>query len=156
MKKLYLILILISFSFCLSFMSGTYSRYVAGTTGDLDIPFAKWQIYLNTQDITSQTRSRLTFTPVIEQSENANSNTFAPSSKGYFDIDINPENVDVSFTYSINLSVDNEYVPDKSKKQETNAYKKRFQSPIAITHIRKLNLYSFYDTNLKKKKEMHK
>ena len=112
MKKLYLILILISFSFCLSFMSGTYSRYVAGTTGNLDIPFAKWQIYLNTQDITRQTRSQLTFTPVIEQSENVNNNTFAPSSKGYFDIDINPENVDVSFTYSIDLSVDNEYVPD--------------------------------------------
>lgn len=112
MKKIYLLLILVSFSFCLSFMSSTYSRYVAGTTGNIDIPFAKWQILLNTQDITSQNNSQLTFTPVIETSENINAGTIAPSSKGYFDININPENVDVSFSYSVSLSIDSENVPD--------------------------------------------
>ncbi len=112
MKKVYLLLILVSFSFCLSFMSSTYSRYVAGTTGNIDIPFAKWQILLNTQDITSQNNSQLTFTPVIETSNNVNSGTIAPSSKGYFDISINPENVDVSFSYAISLSIDEENLPD--------------------------------------------
>lgn len=112
MKKVYLLLILVSFSLCLSFMSSTYSRYVAGTTGNIDIPFAKWQIYLNTQDITNQNSSEISFTPVIEESENISSNTIAPSSKGYFDININAENVDVSFMYTINLLMNNEYAPD--------------------------------------------
>lgn len=112
MKKIYLLLVLVSFSFCLSFMSSTYSRYVAGTTGNIDIPFAKWQILLNTQDITSQNNSQLTFTPVIETSQNTNAGTIAPSSKGYFDISINPENVDVSFSYAISLSIDSENLPD--------------------------------------------
>jgi len=93
-------------------MSSTYSRYVAGTTGNIDILFAKWQILINTQDITNQNNSNISITPTIEQNENIRENTVAPTSKGYFDIDIDPTNVDVSFTYSIELEINNEEIPD--------------------------------------------
>jgi hypothetical protein len=49
---------------------------------------------------------------VIEQNNNVKANVIAPSSKGYFDIDIDPTNVDVSFKYSINLGIENTDVPD--------------------------------------------
>jgi len=93
-------------------MSSTYSRYVAGTTGNIDILFAKWQILINTQDITDENTSNISITPTIEPNENVKENTVAPTSKGYFDIDIDPTNVDVSFRYTINLEIDNEDIPD--------------------------------------------
>ena len=111
-KRIYFTLLLMSCSISLCFMSSTYSRYVAGTTGNIDILFAKWQILLNNQDITKENNSELTFTPTIEKNDNVAKNTVAPTSKGYFDIDINPENVDVSFKYEINLEIENENIPD--------------------------------------------
>jgi len=111
-KRISFVLLLMSCSLCLCFMSSTYSRYVAGTTGNIDILFAKWQILINTQDITNQNNSNISITPTIEQNENIRENTVAPTSKGYFDIDIDPTNVDVSFTYSIELEINNEEIPD--------------------------------------------
>ena len=111
-KRISFILLLISCSLCLSFMSSTYSRYVAGTTGNIDMLFAKWQILVDDLDIANQNNSEITFTPVIEANENVRANTVAPTSKGYFDIEINPSNVDVSFSYEISLDIDNEDIPD--------------------------------------------
>ena len=111
-KRISFILLLISCSLCLSFMSSTYSRYVAGTTGNIDMLFAKWQILVDDLDIANQNNSTITFTPVIEANENVRANTIAPTSKGYFDIEINPTNVDVSFQYQIELDIDNEDIPD--------------------------------------------
>ncbi len=111
-KRICFVLLLMSCSLCLCFMSSTYSRYVAETIGNIDILFAKWQILVNTQDITNQNNSTITITPTIEPNENVKENTIAPTSKGYFDIDIDPTNVDVSFRYTINLEIDNEEIPD--------------------------------------------
>ena len=111
-KRICFVLLLMSCSLCLCFMSSTYSRYVAGTTGNIDILFAKWQILINDQDITSENTSNISITPTIEQNENVKENTIAPTSKGYFDIDIDPTNVDVSFKYTINLNINNEEIPD--------------------------------------------
>lgn len=111
-KKLCFMLFLISCSFCLCYMSNTYSRYVTGTTSNIDMSFAKWQILVNNQDITNQNNSSISFVPTIEANQNTRTNTIAPTSKGYFDININPENVDVSFRYQIGLSIDNEDIPD--------------------------------------------
>ena len=111
-KRISFMLLLMSCSLCLCFMSSTYSRYVAGTTGNIDILFAKWQILVNTEDITNQNNSSITITPTIEADDNIKADTIAPSSKGYFDIDIDPTNVDVSFRYTIDLEIDNEDIPD--------------------------------------------
>lgn len=111
-KRICFMLLLMSCSLCLCFMSSTYSRYVAGTTGNIDILFAKWQILINTQDITDGNNSTISITPTIESDENVKENTVAPTSKGYFDIDIDPTNVDVSFRYTVDLEIDNEEIPD--------------------------------------------
>ena len=111
-RRISFMLLLITCSLCLSFMSSTYSRYVAGTTGNIDMLFAKWQILVDDLDIANQNNSEITFTPVIEANENVRANTVAPTSKGYFDIEINPSNVDVSFSYEISLDIDNEDIPD--------------------------------------------
>lgn len=112
LKKARYILVLISLSVCLCLMSSTYSRYVADTSGNIDILFAKWQILVSNTDITGDSGSTITFVPTIEENANVASNVIAPSSKGSFDIDIDPTNVDVSFKYSITLGIENENTPD--------------------------------------------
>lgn len=112
LKKCYFTLLLISASMCIGLMSNTYSRYVADTTGNIDILFAKWQILVNNTDITTNNSSSINFEPVIVKNTNVANDVMAPTSKGYFDIDIDPTNVDVSFTYTINLEIENENIPD--------------------------------------------
>lgn len=111
-KKLRIIILFISLSLSLGLMSNTYSRYIANTTGNLEVLFAKWQILVNSTDISDGSTSTITLVPVIAENENVAANTVAPSSEGYFDIEINPTNVDVSFDYSISLAFENENVPD--------------------------------------------
>ena len=110
-KKFRILLIFISLSLCLCVMSNTYSRYIAGTTGDLEVYFAKWQILLNGTDITSN-NSSISLTPQIIHSDYVADNKLAPSSEGYFDIEIDPSNVEVSYDYRIDLSYDTDNLPD--------------------------------------------
>lgn len=111
-KRICFMMLLMSCSLCLCLMSSTYSRYVAGTTGNIDIVFAKWQILINSEDIADANNSTISFTPTIEENSYVKENTIAPTSNGYFDIEIDPTNVDVSFRYTIDLEIDNEEIPD--------------------------------------------
>jgi len=111
-KKFRIILVLISLSISLCLMSNTYSRYIADTSSNIDVMFSNWQILVNTIDVTNGSSSEISFTPIIDENENIAENTIAPSSTGYFDIAIDPRNTDVSFSYSIALSIENENVPD--------------------------------------------
>lgn len=112
LKKAKVLTALVSLSICLCLMSSTYSRYVADTTGNIEALFAKWQILVSNTDITNNTSSTITFEPVIEENDYIASNVVAPTSKGYFDIDVDPSNVDVSFKYTISMEIENENIPD--------------------------------------------
>ena len=110
--KFKIFLVISSLALTLSLMSNTYSRYVADVDSNIDLLFAKWQILVNENDITNNTTTSINITPVMEENVNVAENTVAPSSKGYFDIDIDPSNAGVSFDYSINLNVEDENMPD--------------------------------------------
>ena len=113
LKKFRVLLVIIALVVTLSLMNNTYSRYVAGSSSDVKIDFAKWQLLVNETDITNQSSSNITFEPVIYPSTNVAENKIAPSSSGYFDIEIDPTNVDVSFKYTINLAIDeSQNIPD--------------------------------------------
>lgn len=111
-KKIKIILLLLSLSLTMAFMSDTYSRYVADTTGDVEVQFAKWQILVNKEDITSGEKKSIDLQPVVIKNEHVAENTFAPSSEGYFDIAVDPSNINVSFGYTISLEVLNKDMPD--------------------------------------------
>ncbi len=111
-KKIKILLLIFSLSLTLSYMSNTYSRYVADATGNVNVLFAKWQILVNDNDITNGTTSSIAITPEIDANPHVASGTIAPSSKGHFDIIINPENAGVSFDYDITLDVLNDDMPD--------------------------------------------
>lgn len=110
--KFKILLVISSLALTLSLMSNTYSRYVADVDSNIDLLFAKWQILVNENDITNNSTTSINITPVMEENVNVAENTVAPSSKGYFDIDIDPSNAGVSFDYSIKLNVEDENMPD--------------------------------------------
>lgn len=111
-RKVKILLALISISLTLGLMSNTYSRYVADTTGDLNVSFTGWKILVNETDITNNNTSTIDLVPIMEENKNIAPNTIAPSSKGYFDIEIDPSNAETSFNYLISLDVLNENIPD--------------------------------------------
>lgn len=110
--RIKILVALVPFCLFLCFMSNTYSRYVADTTGNLKMSFAQWQILVNNEDITNNSSSTVILTPIIDGNKNIKNHKIAPSSTGYFDISIDPSNVDVSFNYSVTLDVVNENIPD--------------------------------------------
>jgi len=112
LKKFKVLFVIASLAITLSLMSNTYSRYVASSDGNIEIEFAKWQLLVNNTDITTNTVSNITFEPIIEANSNVANGKVAPSSIGYFDIEIDPTNVDVSFNYNIDLSIENADIPD--------------------------------------------
>ncbi len=111
-KKFRFLLLIMLMVVAVSMISNTYSRYVADTTGNVEMALAKWQILVNENDIVTNTSSSINFTPIIDENVNVSNDTLAPSSTGYFDIDVNPSNVDLSFRYSINLNINGSTLPD--------------------------------------------
>lgn len=113
-RKFKVLIVIASLAITLSLMSNTYSRYVASSQGNVEIEFAKWQILVNNTDITNNTSSNIEFTPTINKNNtNVAQNKVAPASTGYFDVEIDPTNVDVSFNYKIELGIENnENIPD--------------------------------------------
>jgi len=103
-KKIKLLIFLLCLVVLISTVNTTYSRYASSSTGTVTTEFARWQIFVNSQNVTENYSSSLTFTPVIEENANIAANKMAPTSSGYFDVAIDPTNVDVSFTYDISLS----------------------------------------------------
>ena len=101
--KLKILIVFVIFACSLSIVSNTYSRYVAAAEENIDIALANWQILLNNEDITSSSTSVGLINPVILENENVASNKLAPSSRGYFDIDIDASSVELSFNYNIKL-----------------------------------------------------
>lgn len=89
----------------ISTVNTTYSRYVSASEGVVTTNLARWQIFINSQNVTENYGSSITFNPIIEPNEHVAANKIAPSSKGYFDIAIDPTNVDVSFTYDITFNI---------------------------------------------------
>ena len=102
--KLKVLIVFVIFAFALSIVSNTYSRYVAAAEENIDLALANWQILLNNEDITNSSESIGLINPVILENENVANNKLAPSSIGYFDIDIDASSVELSFNYNIKIN----------------------------------------------------
>lgn len=103
--KIKILIFLLCVVALVSTVNSTYARYASAANGIVTTDLARWQLFVNSENITSNYETSMTFTPVILPNSNVAANKIAPSSKGYFDVAINPENVDVSFTYDININI---------------------------------------------------
>lgn len=112
LKRFKIIVLLLSLSVTVFLMNHTYSRYVSSSTNNIETSFAKWQILVNNEDIANESSSEIEFNPVIEENEFVRDGKMAPSSKGYFDIEIDSSNTDVAFEYNLEFEILNDEIPD--------------------------------------------
>lgn len=101
LKIIIFIVLLLSF---VSTVKTTYSRYVSEASGNVTANIANWKVKVNNTDITASTSNTVSITPQIVSNSNVKSGKIAPGSEGYFDIVVDPSDVDVSYTMSISAS----------------------------------------------------
>ena len=112
-RKIKLFIAIICLILCLFEVKQTYAKYTESKEGQTEFAVAMWRILLNGTDISSNAQLSSLINPVYENNSNIASGVIAPSSEGYFDIEINAVNTQVSFQYNISVtSADNTNVED--------------------------------------------
>ena len=104
LKKVYLLLALASLLLLVSVIQNTQAKYISKATANSNFTIASWNFKVNNQDINANSNFSNVIVPVFENNPNIKDNVIAPTSEGYFDINIDHSNVDVSFTEKINLN----------------------------------------------------
>lgn len=103
-KKFLFIISCISACISLFFIIETYSRYVSTATGTADISIAKWNITVNDLTVKNNTDLSSKITPIFPGTDHIKANIIAPTAEGYFDLNLNYTNADVSFIYEITVT----------------------------------------------------
>ena len=103
-NKLKFIIAIIALIICIGQIKQTYAKYTESKTVDAEFEVACWHILLNNSDITEGSTMSSLINPVYENNTNVASGVIAPGSEGYFLIDINATNTEVSFSYNISIT----------------------------------------------------
>lgn len=90
-----------------------YAKYRKKVIQNVDISLANWDIKLNNESIAGKDTISSTVIPTFETNEYMAEGVLAPGASGYFDIEIDATDVDVSFNYELTVAVaDQEKYPD--------------------------------------------
>ena len=111
-RKMIFFVALISLFYCVSMMQDTYGKYLSAAEADAELTIARWSIEVNDQDIVNNSDFSSVITPSFAGTTNIQSGVIAPTSVGSFDLEINGENTDVSFTYTISIDTSDCNVAD--------------------------------------------
>ena len=82
----------------------TYSKYVTGTSGSAGVRIARWNLTVNDQDIVNNSNFSSVIEPEFPGTSHIASGVIAPTAEGYFVISIDGSDTDVSFSYTITTS----------------------------------------------------
>lgn len=105
-KKFILLLLGICICFLLYFMVQIYAKYLTSADGITSLTIANWNILVNDLSIKNNTDISTSVVPVFPGTEHIASGIIAPTVEGYFDLNFDFSNVDVSFKYEIAVSSD--------------------------------------------------
>lgn len=113
-KKLFVLISVLLVSCCGVYLyQDSYAKYKKKVDQSVDISLASWNIKLNNESIAGQQTISGNVTPIFEKTEYVAENVLAPGSNGYFDINIDASEVDVSFSYKLSVVVnDSDKYPD--------------------------------------------
>lgn len=81
-----------------------YAKYSTSSIGNASLKIAKWNISVNNKSIKNNTDISSDIVPVFEGNDNISADIIAPTATGYFDLNFDFTNADVSFKYEINVS----------------------------------------------------
>lgn len=107
-KKLFILIIIILLIILMFNIIQTYAKYLSVASGTANIAVAEWNIKVNNISIKDNQDISNTIIPVFPGTSNIASNIIAPTAEGYFDINLDFTDADVSFTYTIHTSVSSE------------------------------------------------
>ncbi len=102
-RKIVFFIALISLLYCVTFMQDTYAKYVSSAVETAELTIARWSILINDQDVVNESNFTDTISPVFAGTSNIKNDVIAPTAQGYFDLVLNGENTDVSFSYTISI-----------------------------------------------------
>lgn len=105
-KKFLLLLIGLCICFLLFYIVQIYAKYVTSTSGSTNLTIANWNILVNEISIKNNTDISNSIVPVFPGNEHIASNIIAPTVEGYFDLNLDFSNADVSFKYEISTTPD--------------------------------------------------
>ena len=102
-KLLFFIVSLFFLILTLILIQFTYARYVTSLTDTSSIELGKWLIYVNNQDITTDSNLSTVIVPEFIDSEYIAEGKIVPTSEGFVEIEINYQAVTVPFKYDISF-----------------------------------------------------
>jgi len=105
-KKILLLLIGICICFLLFFIVQIYAKYLTSAEGSTELTIANWNIIVNNLSIKNNTDISNTIVPIFPGNDHIASNIIAPTAEGYFDLNFDFSNADVSFQYEIKATAD--------------------------------------------------
>ena len=103
-KKFMLLLIGIFICLLLFSIIQIYAKYLTSSTRKTNLTIAKWNIIVNKKSIKNNSDISSEIVPVFEGNDNISAGIIAPTATGYFDLDFDFKDADVSFKYEINVS----------------------------------------------------
>lgn len=104
LKKYILLLALVSAIISLFAIINTFAKYATSAKEMTDIPIARWNIKVNDTSIKNGDSLTNVITPVFPGSEHIAEGIIAPTAEGYFDLNLDCSDADVSFSYNINIT----------------------------------------------------
>ena len=105
-KKILLLLIGICICFLLFYIVQIYAKYLTSTGGSTQLTIANWNIIVNDLSIKNETDISNSIVPVFPGNNHIASDIIAPTAEGYFDLNFDFSNADVSFEYKITTLAD--------------------------------------------------
>lgn len=105
-RKITLLVAIISLLFCFSTINETYAKYNTSLEGKTNMSVARWHILVNNQDVRNNSSTSTELTPTFLGTKHIAPDVIAPTSEGYVDLIIDSSQVDVSFSYRITPDVD--------------------------------------------------
>lgn len=88
----------------------TYAKYLTSASGNANMSIAKWNIKVNNLSVKNNSDISSTIAPSFPGTENIASGIIAPNAEGYFDLNFDFSNVDVSFEYQVITTPNNQSI----------------------------------------------
>ena len=105
-KKFILLIILVLTLLLIFILVQIFAKYLTSASGDATMTVARWNILVNNLSIKENTDISNTLSPVFPGNEHIADGIIAPTAEGYFDLNFDFSDADVSFEYEITTSVD--------------------------------------------------
>lgn len=135
-----------------------YAKYLSSASGDTIMAIAKWNILVNKLSIKNNTDISNSIVPVFSGNDNIAKDIIAPTAEGYFDLEFDFKDADVSFEYEITTSVDENstvkdlvttgYSVDDGEKIEFDNFNESIKEKIELDsgiETRKIRIYILWN-----------